>query len=254
MSNIRQLSMADIMYAQLYDGRFVPVKVEPSEIVLPDGTIYMPQWPMWCTHPIYLKLLDQNVSENMGYHLDSDLSVSYYGLPKKFRCPSYPSKKASVAAAAAGGGEILQTSYGLNITDYELAGPEQREAMEEAIWTKGPIVDQIKRPADKLLFTDAVNPVVTYADGQGNYVNHWDEHGEFFGWDNAWVYSTYPGYDHGREVMYRHSDGANVAFCDGHVEYLKKTEMFYFTNGNRPDLAAGNVDVHRNNKLWSYFR
>jgi len=239
------------MYAQLYNGRFVPVKVEPYEIVMPDGTTFWPKWPMWCTHPIYLKLLDQNVLENLGYHLDSNLSVSYYGLPKKFRCPSYPSKKASVAAAAASGGEILETSYGLNITDYEL---DQGMEMEEAIWTKGPIVDQIKRPADKLLFTDAVNPVVTYADGQANYVNHWDKHGEFLGWDAAWVYIAYPGYNHDAEVMYRHSDGANVAFCDGHAEYRKKTEMFYFTDGNKPNLAADNVDVHRNNKLWSYFR
>jgi prepilin-type N-terminal cleavage/methylation domain-containing protein/prepilin-type processing-associated H-X9-DG protein len=252
MSNIRQLGMANIMYAQMYGGRFVPVKIEETEIVLPNGTPYTPPWSMWCTHPIFLKLLDQNILENLGYNLDSDLSVSYFGLPKKFRCPSYPSNKASVAAAAAAGVEILQTSYGLNITDYEL-DPVGGGAMEEVIWITGPIVDQIKRPADKLLFTDAVYPFVTYASDQGNYVNHWDEHGEFLSWDDSEVYSNYLG-DHGAEPIYRHSEGANVVFCDGHTEYLKKTEMFYFDDGNKPNLAADNVDVHKNNKLWSYFR
>ncbi|MHC4326342.1 MAG: H-X9-DG-CTERM domain-containing protein, partial [Planctomycetota bacterium] len=49
--------------------------------------------------------------------------------------------------------------------------------------------------------------------------------------------------EHDAEPMYRHSEGADVAFCDGHVEYLKKSEMLYFTDGNRPNLAAPNVDV-----------
>ena len=100
------------------------------------------------------------------------------------------------------------------------------------------------------MFTDAVNPDVIYVWDQGNYVNHWDEHGEIFGWAE-WGLS--PG-RHGPEPMYRHSEGADVAFCDGHVEYRKKTEMFYFLDGNRPNLAATNVDTARNDKLWCLFR
>ncbi len=251
MSNVRQLGLANILYAQLYNGRFLPIKIEPYEITMPDGTTLWPEWPMWCTHPVYLKLLDQNILDNLGYHLDNNLNVAYYGLPEKFRCPSYPLKKALVAAAARRDEEIIQTSYGLNITDYEL-DPVGGGAMEEAIWTKGPIVDQIKRPADKLLFADAVAPFVTYAgnqgDYQGNYVNHWDEHGEILGNEDA------VGYGHGDEPSYRHSDGADIAFCDGHVEYRKKNEMFYFLDGNKPNLAATNVDYARNDKLWRLFQ
>ncbi|MHC4725550.1 MAG: prepilin-type N-terminal cleavage/methylation domain-containing protein [Planctomycetota bacterium] len=252
MSNTRQLSLAAIMYAQLYNGRFLPVETDPYEISLPDGTTHMPQYGVWCTNPTYLKLLDQNALENLGYNVSSNLSISYYGLPKKFRCPSYPSKKASAAIAAAGGGTVLQTSYGLNVTDWWLTTPgsEEEEVMAEIIWEKGPLIDQIKRPADKILFTDALNPDVTYVEGQGNYINHWDVHGEFFGWDE-WDLG---GGIHGPEVMYRHSDGADIAFCDGHVEYRKKTEMFFFTDGNQPNAAATNVDVARNNRLWSYFK
>jgi len=265
MSNLKQLSLAYIMYAQLYSGRFVPVEggVEVLEsgawdVTLPDGTVFRPPYPSWCVNNAFIKLLDQTGVENVGYHLSSGPG-SYYGLPRKFRCPSYPSKKASASMAVAGGLNVLQTSYGVNVTDWERAwedfgpGSDQEEAMGEIIWEKGVLVDEIKRPADKLLFTDSVNPEVTYADGQGNYVNHWDEHGEFFGWDDAAVHRIYGG-RHGPEPMYRHSEGANIAFCDGHVEYRKKNEMFYFLDGNRPNLAATNVDVARNDKLWCYFK
>ena len=252
MSNLKQLSLANIMYAQLYNGCFLPVEGDTSgggyDVMMPDGTLFTPQYGVWCVNKSYIKLLDQRGSENLGQHLSGSLgSVSYYGLPKKFRCPSYPSKKASVAIAAAGGGTILQTSYGYNVTDWWLATPgsAEEEVMAEIIWEKGPLIDQIKRPADKILFTDALNPDVTYAEDQGNYINHWDVHGEFFGWEE-W---SLGGGLHGPEPMYRHTEGANIAFCDGHVEYRKKTEMFFFTDGNQPNAAATNVDVARNNRL-----
>ncbi len=114
--------------------------------------------------------------------------------------------------------------------------------MADRIWNKGVMVDEIKRPASKVLFADAQGLHLTYTGDQGNYINHWDEHGE----DDC------P--DCGGGPSYRHSDGANVAFCDGHVEYRKKNELFYFTDGNNPNLAATNVDTARNDKLWCYFK
>ena len=256
MSNLRQLSMANILYAQMYNGRFVPVEVGGDwqkkaldgggyDITLPDGDVIKPPYLLFTLNNAFIKLLDQNVLETSGYHLDSELNISYYGLPKKFRCPSYPSKKASVAMAAADGENILQTSYAPNMTDSMWS-----DVMFEEIWDKGVVVDEIKRPAAKILFTDAKDPAVTYANDKGNYVNHWDEHGEIVNWE----LQDPSGPEHGAEPMYRHSEGANVAFCDGHAEYLRKTEMFYFTDGNKPNLAATNVDVTRNDRLWCYFK
>jgi len=267
ISNLRQLSLADIMHAQLYNGRFVAANGDYElldsggfDVTLPDGTVFRPPYPVWCINNAFIKLLDQTAVENLGYNLGSNLAITYYGLPRKFRCPSYPSKKASVAAAASGGGTILQTSYGVNVTDWHRAVEDTGSdastgalAMEDIIWIKGVPVDEIKRPAGKILFTDAINPGASYVDWQGgyqgNYVNQWDVHGEIFGWE---------GYAHegpqGDAPAYRHNDGANIAFCDGHVEYRKKNEMFYFTDGNRPNAAATNVDVARNDSLWCYFR
>ena len=257
MSNNRQLSLANVMYAESY-GRFVPVEGDPDllesgawDVTLPDGEVFRPDYPSWCLNQAYIKLLDQTGIENVGYNLGT--SSTYIGLPKKFRCPSYPSKKASVAAAP---GVVLQTSYGYNVTDWHLAVDEYgdssaaAEEMADIIWEKGVQADQIKRPSGKLMFIDAVNPDVTYVWDQANYVNHWDEHGEFFGWEEYGL----GGGVHGPEPMYRHSGGANILFADGHAEYRKKNEIFYFNDGNQPNAAATNVDVGRNDSLWSYFR
>jgi prepilin-type processing-associated H-X9-DG protein len=108
------------------------------------------------------------------------------------------------------------------------------------------MVDEIKRPAGKVLFADAQGLHLTYTWDQGNYINHWDEHGEILGQELAG--------DHGAGPSYRHNEGADIAFCDGHVEYRKKSEMFYFLDGNNPNLAATNVDVARNDKLWCFFK
>jgi prepilin-type N-terminal cleavage/methylation domain-containing protein/prepilin-type processing-associated H-X9-DG protein len=231
MSNLRQLSLANVMYAESY-GRFVPVEGDPDllesgawDVPLPDGEVFRPDYPSWCLNQAYIKFLDQTGIENVGYNLGT--SSTYIGLPQKYRCPSYPSKKASVASAP---GVVLQTSYGLNVTDWHLAVEDYGDG--------------------KLMFIDAVNPDVTYVWDQANYVNHWDEHGEFFGWEEY----ALGGGDHGPEPMYRHSGGANILFADGHAEYRKKTEIFYFNDGNQPNAAATNVDVGRNDSLWSYFK
>ncbi|MHC5061871.1 MAG: prepilin-type N-terminal cleavage/methylation domain-containing protein [Planctomycetota bacterium] len=256
MSNLKQLVLADIMYAQLYNDRFVPLEVGGDwkqkaldsggyDIRLPNGEMIKPEYLLFNLNNAFVKLLDQTSAENFGYSLSANPS-EYYGLPPKFRCPSYPRKKASVAQNIQDpGAVILQTSYAPNMTDSMWS-----DVMFEEIWDKGVLVDEIKRPAEKIRFTDSKDPAVTYANGRGNYVNHWDEHGEIVEWE----LSDPGGPEHGAEPMYRHSEGADVAFCDGHVEYRKKTEMFYFTDGNKPNLAATNVDVVRNDRLWCYFK
>jgi prepilin-type processing-associated H-X9-DG protein len=72
--------------------------------------------------------------------------------------------------------------------------------------------------------------------------------------ETDWEFSARNDDAHFSEPMYRHNDGANVVFCDGHTEYRKKTELFFFQNGNNPNLAGSNVDVIRNDKMWRYFQ
>ena len=267
MSNIRQLGLAYTMYAQLYGGRFVPVEVWDNELadkalrsggydfILPNGETRTPWIPVWCGNKTFIKLLDQSGAENRGYHLTSH-PEDYYALPPKFRCPSYPRKKAEEEQDIKTG-SVCRTSYAPNITDWARIVEDTGEdssaalAMEDRIWNKGVLVDEIKKPSQKVLFTDAQGLYLTYAWDGGNYVHYWDEYGEIVGREDELgeVIDNF-----GQSPAYRHSEGANIAFCDGHVEYRKKQEMFYFTDGNNPNLAATNVDVARNDKLWCYFK
>ncbi len=98
------------------------------------------------------------------------------------------------------------------------------------------------------MFTDSKSIYVTYTWDQGNYIHHWDEHGEI-----GWGYEGGQDLYHGVEPMYRHSEGANVGYADGHAGYRKKQEVFYFLDGNVPNQDGTNVDVARNDKLWCYF-
>ena len=90
MNNLRQLGMANNIYAQQYGGRFIPSEGEYFEITLPDGTIK--ERAAWCYNPTFLKLLDQRAAENAGFDLDND-AYDYFGLPPKFRCPMFPQKQ-----------------------------------------------------------------------------------------------------------------------------------------------------------------
>ena len=256
-SNVRQLGAAYTMYAQMYGGRFVPQEVwDPVladkalesggyDMMGPDGEVITPWIPAWCFNRQFVKLLDQSGGENAGLEI-SDNPFDYYGLPKEFRCPSYPVNKKELGTIDSA--TVIRTTYAPNMTDWALVdaefgeGSPQERAMADRIWNKGVTVTDIKRPADKVLFADAQGLHLTYTWGHGNYVQHWDVHGE----DDC------P--DCGAGPSYRHSEGANIAFCDGHAEYRKKKEIFYFLDGNHPDADGTNVDVLRNDKLWCYFK
>ena len=251
MNNLRQLGMANYIYAQQYGGRYVPVETdEPYEITLLDGSTRM-TISMWCSNPTFIKLLDQRASENAGFDISSN-PADYYGLPPKFRCPSYPRFKGKEMQDV-DNTTVIRTSYGYNITDwvhvdqeYGEDSPEELE-MRNRIWIKGVMAEEVRKPSRKIMFIDGNDVYVE--SGQGNYVNHWDEHGEV-----SWEYSAEHGGEHWSEPMYRHNDGANVVFCDGHVEYRKKTELFYFLDGNKPNATATNVDVVKNDRMWCYFK
>ena len=258
MSNLKQIGLSYIMYAELYGDRFVPVEIWDGvladkalgsggyDFTLPNGETRTPWIPVWCGNKAFINLLDQSGAENRGFHLTS-LPEDYYALPVQYRCPSYPRMKAEERRDIETT-TVVRTSYAPNMTDWarvdEVFGEDspQERAMADRIWNIGPLVDEIKRPAAKVLFADAQGLHLTYTWDQGNYINHWDEHGE----------DLCP--DCGGGPSYRHNDGANIAFCDGHVEYRKKQEMFFFTDGNKPNLAATNVDYARNDKMWCYFK
>ncbi len=256
LSNLGKMAFAHMVYADACDGRLVPVEIwDPFlaakallsggyDITLPSGETGTPWIAIWNINAMFCEILGMSSAGNMGFEID-DNPADYYSLPKWLRCPGALGVDESEAEVEST--SVAATTYAPNITDWVRAdedygegSPEER-AMQDQVWNKGVKVAEIKRPQEKVMFTDAQSVYVTYAWGHGNYVQHWDVHGE----DDC------P--DCGVGPSYRHREGANVGFADGHAGYRKKQEMFYFLDGNVPNQDGTNIDVARNDKLWCYF-
>lgn len=260
LSNLSKIAFANMFYADACEGRLVPVEIwDPVladkalssggyDITLPNGEVITPWVAIWNLNTMFCEILGMSPAGNAGFEID-DNPVDYYGLPEWLRCPDALIQQD--VEEIIDQTTVIETTYAPNITDWVRAvedygeGSPQERAMQDKIWNEGVPVAEIKRPHQKLMFTDAQEIYVTYAWDSGNYINHWDVHGEI-----PWGFG--PGY-HGQGPMYRHSEGSNVGFADGHAQYRKKQEMFYFSDGNVPNQDGTNVDVARNDKLWCYF-
>ena len=263
LSNLGKMAFAHMVYADACEGRLVPVEIWDGQladralssggydITLPSGEVIRPWIAIWNINAMFCEILGMSSAGNAGYEI-SENPFDYYALPEWLKCPDALIQQN--VEEVIDNTTVMETTYAPNITDwvravedYGESSPQER-AMADKIWNLGVPVAEIKRPQEKVMFTDTQDIYVTYAWDRGNYVNHWDEHGEI-----TWGDELNDGLDHGLEPMYRHREGANVGFADGHAGYRKKQEMFYFLDGNVPNQDGTNVDVARNDKLWCYF-
>jgi len=109
---------------------------------------------------------------------------------------------------------------------------------------------QVKRPAEKLQFADAmymvINPYGIGAPtmpgypGWHNFKSNYDLTGESTNNGNA--NGIPPGCDTQRSIAWRHRKGANVVFFDGHGEWLRKDALYSID-------ATGKIV--RNARLWN---
>lgn len=82
-------------------------------------------------------------------------------------------------------------------------------------------VTQVRRPGDKLMFVEGGD--FWMQKRYANYKISWDKWGEDI--------QTYRRYGMWGPTFYRHSEGANIAFFDGHTEYLSKEKVFFYYEG-----------------------
>ena len=81
---------------------------------------------------------------------------------------------------------------------------------------RGHIASFVKRPSDCVMFIDSNYYQTRYQ--RADYRVYWDVYGD----------TLLPG--NWAQVAYRHSDGANVVFFDGHVARLQKQDVFNLKN------------------------
>lgn len=187
-SNVRILGVANTLYAQDCDGWYVPIM---------DRTQGDNRY--WPANQFFRKLV--------GYKGKQGPTESDWHAPKEYRCPSdlISTKERKDAQYDS------WLSYGYNLTDWYYTD-------WFGIGYAGHKTTTVASPSQELIFTES-NDWWLWWKG-ANYIAGWD----VLGHDTIMPYKNV-GCD--GPTLYRHSDGVNIAFYDGHVEYMKKDRVWY---------------------------
>jgi prepilin-type N-terminal cleavage/methylation domain-containing protein/prepilin-type processing-associated H-X9-DG protein len=186
-SHVRSLALANVLYADEADGWYVPIIYRPQG----GGSTSQVGWP---SNQLFRKLV--------GYKARQGAAESDWHSPKEFRCPSDLERP-----------DRLYTtfiSYSANITDWYYAD-------WYAFGYAGHKNTTVLTPASELFFSES-NDWWFWWKG-ADYVKGWDVLGQ----DTIMPYKDV-GCD--GPTLYRHNEGVNLAFYDGHVEYMKKDKVW----------------------------
>jgi prepilin-type N-terminal cleavage/methylation domain-containing protein/prepilin-type processing-associated H-X9-DG protein len=253
-SLIRQMGIANRTYAMENDGQFVYYGGKDKllnkvlnigdgpgggnfGVTLPDGRL---RNGYWCLEETYLSMLGMTEDQIMTANKPG-LSAQGVQWPDNFLCPSYKE-----LSAEQGNPGDFKVSYGYNQGQF-FGSPNGRPPNGSPTYYKD---TQVRNPSGKLMFSDSQSWYLTASvsspgtpTGWGSY---WGDANYKLGWDREDIGHEQFWMDAG--VMYRHSEGANVAFYDGHAGYMPKEEMFFYVSGGTvPDHA-------RNTHLWELWK
>ena len=173
-------------------------------------------------------------------------------IPDDWKCPTQ--QRESGGFATAGSGELLHEphhSYGMNVEGIDELGADGTawDSVHDPVPVQlakgfhGYHVRQVRRPSEKLMFADAIFIVVNVW-GSGIHPGHKGKVSNYDACLDRAHTGTLPDgrpFDSTRSLAWRHRGGANVAFFDGHVEWMRKDQIYSHD-------AAGNIVA--NNALW----
>jgi prepilin-type processing-associated H-X9-DG protein/prepilin-type N-terminal cleavage/methylation domain-containing protein len=217
-SNLKTIGMGEMMYSEASDDWHLPAFYW-NESRDPDA-----EEAMWFQNPLFITLVDLKGRDNEE---DTDIfeAEARQGTPqlKDLYCP-YDKRTVANGGLHVEAGEIVQgSSYAMNMTSIRPTGG----------WAPGIVyalkTDQVVKPAEKIFFMDGQWFVVYI--GGAEYKRVWDVYGDRMGpweWDAA---------------SYRHDEGANITFYDGHVDYWKKERVY-------PMLPKRSDSLKAQNAIW----
>jgi prepilin-type processing-associated H-X9-DG protein len=217
--NERQLAAANHLYANSWDEQFCPPMMENEK--MPDAPEPLDKDDYrevnWLTNPEfrkYMALDDKQVDT-------SRLAV----MPDEYFCPA--DKVARYDWDTIYG---VLASYGYNVAEWYYPTDVINDYWPKGIscpkqpWQIGHKRTAVPRASEKINFTDSVDWWVTWNPG-ADYANAWDLLGQVPAHP-----PKQPNYDEDASVygpvIYRHNEGANFAFYDGHVEHLNKKKVY----------------------------
>lgn len=216
MQNLKSISLANALYAVEQDGRDVCWEGDPGII-----DAVGPGAP-WCTNPTFIAILAQNNDENQ---LTNRNPLDVYQFPKKFRCPGALKLWDDMDMYSE---SYIATTYAGNYSSLIFGEIDTTYVKEE----------NLKSPSSKIMFLDSADMCMHVE--RADYVRYWDRWGEIY--DNSKTYGCL-------SPAYRHNEGANGGFADGHVEYRPKEKLFYYIDGVE---QSGNGNWGMNRHMWSF--
>ncbi len=189
MSNLKQIGLAFMMYAQDYDGYFPPLRYKKS-----DG-VHSYSYPQILSDGNYLKYPNTYFSSD---------GITAKGV---WRCPS--AKHVGEPGGNGGGYGVCIDTWG-NHKGPRFPLPNEYPSIPFIKYSK------VNRPSKIFLIGDAeVVPSAKYAGHPYNYIDC----PKLYAWKTEtsnWVAQLSP----------RHSGGGNVCFFDGHVEWVKYEDAY----------------------------
>jgi prepilin-type N-terminal cleavage/methylation domain-containing protein/prepilin-type processing-associated H-X9-DG protein len=212
---LKQMSIGNKVYATENNGQYVYYNVRDKPTVVAGSSTH---W-IWASEPEFLATLGMTEEqvENATWAAAGSSAAGGIQWPKNFRCPNF-----KFISVANGNLWMHKISYGYSRGYFgsPLSPPGYAYVLKET---------KVRNPSGKLMFADAQDWFL-FPEG-ADYKQYWDDDHEstFFGVGN---------------VTYRHTEGANIAFYDGHAEYWKKEEMYFY------DSSGTNGDNARNAHLW----
>lgn len=258
-SNLRQFFAADQMYIQndskqwhlpgFWGGQ--PPSFPPGFQATTSANNRYQYNRTWPGQPQFRQALSMPIS--------TDTTVFCYVERDKWYCPT--ALRGTTESVDSTTGLIvapINYSYGMNVQgideDNSLHPSSPAQDVPAPLQTIVPRgfhgfhVSQVKRPAEKLMFVDAMGEALVNVWGSG-VTPGWN--GNISNYDKTQHYTspqTVPGIgaiDPARTTAWRHGTSANVCFFDGHVQLMNKEEIY-----SRD--AAGAITA--NMGLWDVMR
>ncbi len=218
-NNVKQFGLANQMYATEFDGWYIPILNDINKL--------------WCINPKMLDYMGINPNE-VG--IDNSTGINVISLSKDFKCPSDKRKEGQGIYKTTT--QQIDMSYGYNMMSLDVNCPKSGGGWHYG-QHNGHRASKISNPSQKLAFADGTDYGLW--DVSADYVRFWDG-AKFKDWcgptpdGSTWVWN---------KTSYRHDEGANIAFFDGHFEYRKKEAIYIKT-------TPSNVTAEReaNEALW----
>ncbi len=264
-NNLKTIMSGNYIYSNTYNGSFVPIdyvtfkKASGGGRQGSGGSLVIDKYFPWPTNMALRKIIAIGEKGKNTHNLTAT-GTDLFDAPKQYLCPSDEISRNPANKAEQQGGVFW--SYAYNATEFT---KEYGDITNFSAWLPngthsiGHSIQSVRRPSEKLAFTESVDWWCCWEGARYNTGGGWDvlhqatisayrhETPETTGLPQPKIYGP---------VLYRHKpEGANIAFYDGHVSYMQKKEIFvvedFEADPKKPEMWVvnrGYFEIHLGNQ------